>query len=76
MQIAEAEQMTTGENLRRATLANEFVETCLKPARAPYAAQQLPEPDAAFERKRCEVVRNRIAELRANVANGTPNCAA
>ena len=70
MRVAEVEQAATAENMRRASVANEFVETCLKPPQAVYAAQHLPEPAAAFERKRCEVVRARIAELRASCSSG------
>jgi hypothetical protein len=65
MRIAAAESSTTPENLRQATLANDFVETCLTRPPVIYAAQHLPEPDAAFERKRCEIVKARIAELQA-----------
>jgi len=65
LRVAAAERAATVENLRQAALANDFVETCLKPPQAVYAAQHLAEPDAAFERKRCAVVKTRIAELRA-----------
>jgi hypothetical protein len=61
--IAEAQQTTTVEALKRARLVNDFVETCLKPARTPYEAQSLPDADAVRERKRCAAVRARIAEL-------------
>lgn len=64
MRIAAAEQAPTAESLRQATLANEFVETCLERPQVIYAAQHLPEPYAAFERKRCAAVSARIAELR------------
>lgn len=66
--VAEAEQVHTNAKLASATLANDFVEGCLKPARSPYEAQCLPESDAACERKRCEAVRIRIAELRDSAA--------
>jgi hypothetical protein len=62
--LAEAEKMHAMAKLTSAALANDFVESCLKPARAPYEAQCLPEKDAIRERKRCEAVRVRIAELR------------
>src|SRR5438105_4107184 len=41
-----------------------MLKGCLPPARSPYDAQYLPETDAVRERKRCEAVRNRIAQLR------------
>ena len=61
--IAEAEETATSGTLKRAGLANDLVETCLKPARTPYEAQCLPDADAVRERKRCAAVRARIAEL-------------
>jgi hypothetical protein len=67
MRIAAAEQRTTPENLRLASLANDFVETCLQRPHSVYAAQYLPEQSAAFERKRCAAVNTRIAELRLTV---------
>jgi hypothetical protein len=62
--LAEAEELHTSAKLASTALANDFVEGCLKPARSPYQAQCLPESDAVRERKRCEAVRNRIAQLR------------
>ena len=62
--LSEAEEVHTSAKLASTTLANDFVEGCLKPARSPYEAQCLPESDAARERKRCEAVRARIAQLR------------
>jgi hypothetical protein len=67
MRVAAAEVAATVENLRQATLANDFVETCLTRPQVVYAAQHLPETSAAFERERCAVVKARIAELRANL---------
>jgi hypothetical protein len=61
--LAEAEIATTAVNLERARIANDFVETCLKPARPPYELQSLPEADAVRERGRCQAVRARIALL-------------
>jgi len=61
--LAEAEKAATCESLRRVATANDFVETCLRPARSPYEAQFLAEVDAARERKRCEMVKVRIAQL-------------
>jgi hypothetical protein len=66
--LAEAEELRTPAKLDSAALANDFVLGCLRPARPPYEAQCLPETDAVLERKRCEVVRDRLAELRASVA--------
>jgi hypothetical protein len=66
--LAEAEELKTHKKLDCVCIANDFVETCLKPARPPYEAQCLPEPDAVRERKRCEAVRIRIAELRKNAS--------
>jgi hypothetical protein len=43
--LVEAEEVTTRARLDRLTIANEFVETCLRPARSPYAAQCLAETD-------------------------------
>jgi hypothetical protein len=62
--LAEAEQMRTRAKLDSVIVANDYVETCLQPARAPYQAQFLPEAAAIRERKRCALVKTRIAELR------------
>jgi hypothetical protein len=61
--LAEAEKRHSTEKIASTALANDFVEGCLKPARAPYEGQCLPESDAIRERKRCETVRARIAQL-------------
>ena len=61
--LAEAENAATCESLRRVATANDFVETCLGPVRSPYEAQFLAEVDAGRERKRCELVKVRIAQL-------------
>lgn len=50
--------------LERVARANEIVENFLQPARAPYEAQHLAEPDASVERERCERVKARVAQLR------------
>ncbi len=63
--LREAEENTTEASLRRAATANDFVENCLRPARAPYQAQSLPEAEAARERQHCQAVKVRIADLRA-----------
>ncbi len=65
--LVEAEAVTTRARLDRVTIANEFVETCLRPARSPYQAQCLVETDAIRERKRCAAVKVRIAELRLDI---------
>ena len=61
--LLDAEEVTTPARLDRLTIANEFVETCLRPPRSPYEAQCLAETDAIGERKRCASVKVRIAEL-------------
>jgi hypothetical protein len=66
--LAEAEKVTNSLNLERARIANEFVESCLKPARTPYEPQHLREGDAARERQRCEAVKIRMSLLRAHLA--------
>jgi len=66
--LAEAERITNTLNLQRARIANEFVENALKPARAPYESQHLPEGDAARERQRCEAVKVRLSLLHAHLA--------
>ena len=64
--LAEAEKIQSNAKLASTALANDFVEGCLKQARSPYEAQCLSEPDAIRERKRCEEVRERIAQLRSS----------
>ena len=66
--MVEAEQMRTHAKLDSVMVANDFVEVCLKPARPAYKAQHLPEADAVRERKRCQTVKARVAELRAHIA--------
>ena len=66
--LAEAEELRTATKLASTGLANDFVQGCLQPARSPYQAQCLPEDDAIRERKRCEVVRDRLAQLRDSAA--------
>ncbi len=65
LRVAEAERSPTVENLRQATLTNNFVENCLQRPQIVYAAQHLPETEAVFERKRCAVVKARLSELHA-----------
>ena len=64
--LAEAEKVHTSAKLASTALANDFVEGCLKPARAPYEAQCLSESDAVHERKRCAAIRERIEKLRSS----------
>ena len=61
--LADAERIPTRGTVDRALLANEFVETCLRPARSPYQAQSLPETNAATERQRCVAAKARLAQL-------------
>ena len=63
--LADAEGSPTCEALRRAAIANDFVESCLEPPRPPYEAQCLPQLDAVRERQRCEDVKRTIAQLSA-----------
>src|SRR5437660_12646859 len=62
--LGDSEEILTSAKLASTSLANDFVLGCLQLARSPYQAQCLSEADAIQERKRCEAVRNRIAELR------------
>lgn len=62
--LAEAEELHTSAKLAATEVANEFVFGCLKPARSPYEDQCLAEADAIRERERCELVRDRIEQLR------------
>ena len=66
--LAEAERITNTLNLRRAQIANEFVENALKPARTPYESQHLLEGDATREHQRCEAVKVRLSLLHAHLA--------
>jgi hypothetical protein len=62
--LAEAEEAKTESKLESLIVANNFVESVLTPARSPYEVQFLPEPDAKRERKRCEQIKRRVANLR------------
>src|SRR5437868_11520419 len=62
--LAEVEEAKTGSKLDSLIIANNFVESCLTPARSPYEMQFLPEPDARRERERCEEIKQRVANLR------------
>ena len=63
--VHEAEQNPTQAAIKRARLANDFVENCLKPAHQPYAAQYLPEADAIRELQRCRDLATKIGTLSA-----------
>lgn len=62
--FAEAELLRTTAKLDSAMCANDFVLNSLRVARSPYQAQSLPEKQAVEERKRCQFVTGRIAQLR------------
>jgi hypothetical protein len=62
--LAEAEEVKTASKLDSLLIANNFVESCLTPAKSPYDVQFLPEPAAKRERKRCDDVKRRIENLR------------
>ena len=66
--VLDAERIPTRGTVDRALLANEFVESCLRPARAPYQAQSLPEASAANERQRCVAAKARLAQLNSRLA--------
>lgn len=66
LRVAAAERDATPENLRQATLANNFVELCLSRPQIVYAAQYLPEASASFERERCATIKTLIAALQTN----------
>jgi hypothetical protein len=72
--LADAERVPTRGTVDRALLANEFVESCLRPARSPYQAQALPEANAADERGRCAAAKVRLAQLSARLTD--TRCAA
>ena len=71
LSLADAERVPTRGTVSRALLANEFVESCLRPARTPYQAQARPEANAVAERKRCEVAKVRLAQLTARLSAET-----
>jgi hypothetical protein len=65
--LVEAEQIRTAAKIDSVKVANDFVMTCLKPARPPYESQCLPEATAIRERKRCAAVKARLEELTAQI---------
>lgn len=72
--LAAAERVPTRGTVDRALLANEFVESCLRPVRSPYQAQALPEASASTERQRCAAAKARLAQLCVRLADN--RCAA
>ena len=69
LSLADAERVPTRGTLDRALLANEFVESCLRPARSPYQAQSLPEANAVTERQRCAAAKVRLAQLSSRLSD-------
>ena len=61
--VSDAEVTTSTESLRRAAIANEFVERCLRAPRSPWQAEYLEPGEAARERERCGAAKMRIATL-------------
>lgn len=61
--VSEAEDNTSVKSLSRAAMANEFVESCLRPPRSPWQAEYLEPGEAARERERCDAAKMRIAAL-------------
>jgi hypothetical protein len=61
--LTEAEEEPSAVTVKRARLANDFVENCLRPASVPYGGQFLSEQEAVRERQRCRNVSARIAQL-------------
>ncbi|MEY2545574.1 MAG: hypothetical protein QOG48_691 [Verrucomicrobiota bacterium] len=66
--VQDVEKVATLEKLNRLSIANDLVLACLKPARAPYEAQCLPDAEAVRERGRCDVIRSKVTKLLALVA--------
>jgi hypothetical protein len=62
--LAEVEEKKSRSKLDSLIVANNFVESCLTPARSPYDMQVLPESAARRERKRCEEIKRRVEDLR------------
>jgi hypothetical protein len=62
--LAEVEEVKTEYKLYSLIVANNFVETCLTPARSPYDMQVLPEADALRERERCEEIKRRVQDMK------------
>ena len=63
--LASAESTPSRASLDSAAVANDLVETYLKPARSPYEAQHLARNESLVQQRRCDAARGRIAGLRA-----------
>ena len=63
--LRNAESTPNESTVRRALAANEYAESCLRPAASPYQAQSLPAAEGARERLRCHAVKVRLGQLRA-----------
>jgi hypothetical protein len=61
--LSDAEVTNSVESLRRAAIANELLESCLRPPRSPWQAQYLEPREAARELDRCCATKMRIAAL-------------
>src|SRR5690349_9631304 len=68
--VSDAEVNTSVDTLRRAAIANDLLESCLRRPRSPYQAQYLWPRKAARERERCRAVKMRIAALQQKFAHG------
>ena len=68
--LSDAEVTASAESLRRAAIANEFVESCLRPPRSPWQAEYLEPREAACERQRCCAAKMRIAALQQKFSHG------
>jgi hypothetical protein len=66
--LAEAQAVPTSATLNTASVANDFVELCLRTPPSIYAAETLAEMDVIHQRKRCEKVKQDIARLSTLVA--------
>lgn len=70
--LEEAGKVPTCAKLDSVAVANDFVETCLRPPRPSYKTQHLSQAEAAREQMRCNQIRERIVELRARARSGQP----
>ncbi len=68
--LSNAEVTTSIESLRRAAIANELLESCLRPPRSPWQAQYLEPREAARELDRCCATKMRIAALQQKFSHG------
>ncbi len=74
--VSDAEVTTSVESLRRAAIANDFVESCLRLPRSPWQAEYLEPREAARERERCCAAKMRIAALQQRFSHGINQVAA